>query len=55
MSTPRRKRVGSKGTGFAQPKGTPSIGNSSVPIGSMWEIGFSVSRPCRSAVSSPKR
>ena len=48
-----RKRVGSTGTGFAQPNGIPSNGSSTVPIGSRCANGSSVMRPSFSAVSSP--
>ena len=56
------------GVGLAQPMSNPlkklnpmngpkmiSAGNSSVPTGSMWYIGFSVIRPCSRAVWSPSR
>ena len=56
------------GVGFAQPIRNPlkklnpkngpkmtSAGNSSVPIGSTWYMGFSVMRPCSRAVWSPRR
>ena len=49
------------GTGLAQPKRngepltTSSSGRMMLPKGSMWGIGFNVSRPARLAVSSPSR
>src|SRR6202020_1737236 len=50
------------GVGLAHPNSTPprkmksvSAGYSRVPIGSMWYIGFSVTRPCNRAVWSPSR
>ena len=55
-----RSRLMFTGTGFAQPMiGSPLIaatsGSSIVPIGSMWTMGFSDTRPSRRAVGSPSR
>ncbi len=58
MSRRLRMRLGSTGTGFAQPiTGTwaraPNAGRMIDPNGSMCGIGLSVRRPARLAVSSP--
>ena len=52
------------GTGLAQPKMKPpptslesassTSGTATVPIGSIWRIGFRLTRPCEYAVRSPK-
>jgi len=56
----RVRRVGSKGTGLAQPmkkppNSRPMMGNSTVPMGSRWGSGLMVIRPMRAAVSSSRR
>ncbi len=54
-----RKLKGLTGTGFAQPKTKPvpvrikNAGNRIVPIGSIWLIGFKLTRPSTRAVGSP--
>lgn len=53
------KLKGSMGTGLAQPMvGTPlkalNRGSKSVPIGSMWAMGFKVNRPLDLEVGSPR-
>ncbi|KAG1060982.1 hypothetical protein G6F40_018039 [Rhizopus arrhizus] len=60
----RRKRPKSTGTGLAQPNSMPGLpssldasrmttGTSKVPTGSMWRIGFRLTRPAGKAVGSP--
>ena len=41
------------GTGFAQPKGMPSRGSNTVPIGSMWASGLSVIAPAAGPCHRP--
>ena len=59
---PLRIFLGSTGTGFAhaitgKPVSAPSAGRTIEPKGSMWGIGFSVSRPARrgGVVTEPQR
>src|SRR5438309_73212 len=55
-----RKLRGSTGVGLAHPRTVnpvtaATIGSRIVPIGSMWRIGFSDTRPNMRAVGSPQR